>query len=273
LLRKPWFPYDFPTNNMAKIYAIISGKGGAGKTTTAINIGTSLNKLGEDVIIIDGNLTTPNIGISLGAPIVPVTLNHVLNNQAKIEEAIYEHESGTKIIPASLSLKESERINYKRFPEITKRLKKMTNHILIDSAAGLGEEARSAISACDELIIVTNPEMPAVTDALKTIKLAEEMNKPVVGVIITRCCGNKTEMSIQNIKEMLEVPILGIIPEDIAIKESQVLKNSVIHTHPRSKAAKSYIKTSKRLLGDDVRFDNPDATGILGRILKSIGIR
>jgi len=90
---------------MAKIYAIISGKGGVGKTTTTINLGISLNLLGEDVIIIDANLTTPNIGIHLGAPIVPTTINRVLNNQAKLEDAIYEHESGTKIMPASLSLK------------------------------------------------------------------------------------------------------------------------------------------------------------------------
>ena len=68
---------------MAKVYAIISGKGGVGKTTSTINLGTSLNKLGEDVIIIDGNLTTPNIGIHLGAPIVPITLNHILNNIIK----------------------------------------------------------------------------------------------------------------------------------------------------------------------------------------------
>ena len=165
---------------MAKIYAILSGKGGVGKTTTAINLGSSLNYLGEDVIIVDGNLTTPNVGIHLGAPIVPTTLNHVLNGQAKLEDAIYEHESGTKIIPASLSLKESEKINYKRLIEVTKRLKKISNHILIDSAAGLGEEAKSSMYAADEIIIVTNPEMSAVTDALKAIKLSEEMGKPVV---------------------------------------------------------------------------------------------
>ena len=71
---------------MAKIYAIISGKGGVGKTTTSINLASSLNKLGEDVIIVDGNLTTPNVGIHLGAPIVPITLNHVLNGQSRIED-------------------------------------------------------------------------------------------------------------------------------------------------------------------------------------------
>ncbi len=154
---------------MTKIYSIISGKGGVGKTSSTINLGAALNKLGEDVIIVDGNLTTPNIGIHLGAPIVPITLNHVLNNQARIEDAIYEHESGTKVLPASLSLKETEKIDYKKIPEVLRKLKKFTNYVLIDSAAGLGEEARFAILSSDEVIIVTNPEISAVTDALKTI--------------------------------------------------------------------------------------------------------
>ncbi len=258
---------------MTKIYAIISGKGGVGKTTSAINLATSMNHLGEDVIIIDANLTTPNVGIHLGAPIVPITLNHVLNNQAKIEDAIYEHESGTKVMPASLSLKESEKINYKKLIEITRKLKKITDYVLIDSAAGLGEEARSAMDASDEIIIITNPEMSAVTDALKTIKLAEEKNKPITGVIITRYQGKRIEMSIPNIKDMLEVPILGIIPEDDSIKISQIMKNSVIHTHPRSRAAKNYLDTSKRILGQDIPLENPNRLGIIGNFLRTIGLK
>jgi len=257
---------------MAKAYAIISGKGGVGKTTTAINLGTSLNYLGHDVIVVDANLTTPNIGIHLGAPIVPTTINHVLNNKSKFEEAIYEHESGTKIMPASLSLKEAEKINYKRFPELINNLKKITNFVLIDSAAGLGEEARSAIDASDEIIIVTNPEMSAITDALKTIKLAEEKNKQIAGVIITRYRNKPYEMSILNIKDMLEIPILGIIPEDDAVRESQALKNAVIYTHPRSMAAITYVNTSRRILGEDIDLENLKL-GLLGRLMRSIGLR
>jgi len=257
---------------MAKIYAIISGKGGVGKTTTTINLGTSLNYLGEDIVIVDANLTTPNVGIHLGAPIVPITLNHVLSNQAKFEEAIYEHESGTKVMPASLSLRETEKVDYKKLPELMKKLKKITNIILIDAAAGLGEEARAAIDSCDEIIIVTNPEMSAVTDALKTVKLAEEKDKPITGVILTRYKGKPYEMSIPNIRDMLEVPIIGIIPEDDAIKESQALKNAVIHTHPRSRAAKMYFNTSKRLLGEDIDI-NPEKLGVVGKFLQSIGLR
>ena len=74
-----------------RVYVVISGKGGAGKTTSAINLGASINSLGKEVIIVDANLTTPNIGLHLGSPIVPLTLNHVLQSKAKPEEAIYEH--------------------------------------------------------------------------------------------------------------------------------------------------------------------------------------
>ncbi|MEN9626026.1 MAG: hypothetical protein RL557_354 [archaeon] len=258
---------------MTKIYAIISGKGGVGKTTTTINVGTSLNKLGEDVIIVDGNLTTPNIGIHLGAPIVPITLNHALHGQSNIEDAIYEHESGTKIIPASLSLKEIEKIDYKKIPEVIKKLKKLTDHVIIDAAAGLGEEARLSIDAADEIIIVTNAEMSAVTDALKTIKLAEEYNKPVKGFIITRHTGARSEMSIASIQDMLEIPLLGIIPEDHAIKESQALKNAVIYTHPRSRAAQQYIESARRIRGEDIPVRNPNAITFFGIFLQSMGLK
>jgi len=255
---------------MAKIYAIISGKGGVGKTTSTINLGVALNKLGKNIMIIDGNLSTPNIGIHLGTPIVPITINHVLDGQAKLEDAIYEHESGTKIILASLSIKESEKINYRKFSDITKKLRKIADHILIDSAAGLGKETKAIMSISDEMILITNPEMAAVTDALKTIKLAEEMNKSIKGVIITKYTGDKTDMPISNIKEMLEIPILGIIPQENSIRESQSKKNSVISTHPKSWATKTYFNTSKRLLGEDIKFRMKQSRGIFSVFLRKI---
>jgi septum site-determining protein MinD len=247
----------FKEFKMSKVYAVISGKGGVGKTTAAINLGTTLNYLGEDVTVVDANLSTPNIGIHLGAPIVPINLNHILNNQANLEDAIYEHEDGMKVMPASLSLKDAKKANLKKLPKIIKNLKKITNHILIDCAAGLGREAKSAIKAADEILIVTNPEMSAVTDALKTIKLAQELNKPVKGVIITRYKGNRLDMSISNIKDMLEIPILGIIPEDINIRKSHILKNPVFHTHPKSRASRTFLDTSRRLLGEELPMKIP----------------
>src|SRR3989344_7495282 len=93
---------------MSKFILITSGKGGVGKTTAAVNLATAMNYFDEDVTLVDVNLTTPNVGLHLGAPVVPVTLNHVLSGKADLVDAIYEHESGAKVIPASLSIKDLE---------------------------------------------------------------------------------------------------------------------------------------------------------------------
>lgn len=235
---------------MTKVITITSGKGGVGKTTTSINLGMALNHFGKDVIIVDANLSTPNIGLHLGAPIVPISLNHVLSNKAKIEEAIYQHESGTKVIPSSLSVKELKNINISKLKETIKKLKKMTDFIILDSAAGLGEESKITLEVADEILIVTNPEIPAVTDALKTYKLAEELKKHVMGIIVTRKKNSKGEMPLSNIEDMLELPIISIIPEDKNIPLSVYFKNAIIHTHPKSKASKAYRKLAARILGN-----------------------
>jgi len=231
---------------------INSGKGGVGKTTTAINLGVSLNKLKMEVIIVDANLNTPNIGLQLGAPIVPITLNHVLKGKAEIEDAIYEHHSGTKIVPSSLSIKELTKFNVKKLPEITQALGKLCDYVIIDSAAGFGEEVIAVLECADEIIIVTNPEMPAVTDALKAVKVAREMGKEINGVIVTRHADAKYEMPLSSIKSMLEAQIIGVVPEDKAVKEALNLRDAVSHTHPRSRVARKYLEIARKVNGEMV---------------------
>jgi len=240
---------------MQKVIVITSGKGGVGKTTTAINLGAAMNYFGKDILVIDGNLTTPNVGLHLGSPELPVTLNHILLEKASVEEAIYEHGSGIKIIPSSISLKELKKIRPEKLKDFKKDFENFSDIILVDSAAGLGIEAMSAIKLADELIVVTNPEMPAITDALKVIKLAEEINKPVLGVIITRVRKNSTELSPETVKEMLESPILGMVPEDITIQKSLSLKDAVVHTNPKSKSARAYKEIAAKLLEIDYDSD------------------
>jgi septum site-determining protein MinD len=235
---------------MARIITIVSGKGGTGKTTTAINLGAALNKLNKSVIVVDANLNTPNIGIHLGSPVVPLTLNHVLRGKAEPQEAVYEHQSGMKIMPSSLSVQELTRFNTKKLPEVVIKLTKMADYIIIDSAAGFGEELMDTLRASDEIIIVTNPEMLAVTDALKTIRVARGMGKNVRGVIVTKTRGKSFEMSFPSIKSMLETPIIGTIPEDDCVKESLNQRDAVVHTHPRSKAAKKYNSIAMKISGE-----------------------
>jgi septum site-determining protein MinD len=239
---------------MKKMIVITSGKGGVGKTTTAINLAAAMNHFGKDILIIDGNLTTPNIGIHLNSPEVPINLNHVLMKKADPFEAIYEHESGLKIMPSSLSIRELKRIKPEKIQDFKEDFKKISDYIIVDSAAGLGKEALSVMEMADELIIVTNPEMPAITDALKAIKMAEQMKKSVMGVIITRVKRNDIEMQPDTVKDMLEIPILGMVPEDFAVQQALSKKDAVIHTHPKSKAARAYKEIAANLL--NVEYDS-----------------
>lgn len=239
---------------MKKLIVITSGKGGVGKTTTAINLGAAIKYFGKDVLIIDGNLTTPNVGIHLNSPEVPINLNHVLTGKAEPFEAVYQHESGLKIMPSSLSIKELRKVKPEKIKDFKEDFRKMSDYIIVDSAAGLGNEALSTIEMADELIVVTNPEMPAIADALKAIKMAEQMKKIILGVIVTRVKKNDMEMAPQTVKEMLEAPILGMIPEDSSIQHALSLKNAVLHTHPKSKASRAYKEIAAKLL--NVEYDS-----------------
>ena len=195
------------------------------------------------------------MGLHLGAPIVPVNLNHVMQGKAKVGDAIYEHDSGTKVIPSSLSVKELRKINPDKLKDVAKKLRSMADFVILDSAAGLGDEAVAAIEAADELIIVTNPEITAVTDALKAVKLAGELGKKVRGVIVTRVSGNQHEMSISNVKEMLDLPVLGVVPEDKKILASLRYKDAVIHLYPYTKSALAYKKIAAKIAG--VNYKDP----------------
>ncbi len=256
---------------MAKIIVITSGKGGVGKTTTAINLASAMNYFGENVLVIDGNLSTPNIGIHLDSPEVPINLNHVLKNDADVVEAVYEHESGLKILPSSLSIKELKKTNPKNLKKYVKDFKEVSDWIIVDSAAGLGDEASSTIEIADELIIVTNPEMPALTDALKTLKLAEQHKKSIRGVIVTRVKKDKIELEPEVVKEMLEADVLGMIPEDEHVKKSIREKNPVVHLHPKSNAARAYKEIAASIIGVD--YDSKkDRDHAIKRFFKKIGL-
>ncbi len=255
---------------MPKIIVITSGKGGVGKTTTAINLGAAMNYFGKDVLILDANLSTPNVGLHLGSPEVPINLNHILSGKADVFEGVYEHESGIKIIPSSLSVKELSRLKPERLLRYKKDFKKVADIIIVDCAAGLGNEASCAIKLADEVILVTNPEMPALTDALKTLKVAEQFNKPITGVIVTKVKKDDIELQPATVKDMLEAPILGMVPEDDSVRESLNMKNAVVHTHPKSNAARAYKEIAAQLLG--VEYDSEeDREKLLAKILSFLG--
>ena len=240
---------------MTRIITITGGKGGSGKTSSAINIASALNYFGKKSIVVDANLTTPNIGLHLGAPIVPVTLHDILKGKNHITESIYVHTSGIRVILSSISLNALKNVDPEKLELVIQDLHGESDFIILDSAAGLGREALAAIKASEEVIILTNPEISAVTDALKTIKLSKELGKDILGVVVNKTNPKNMDMSLENIEAMLETQIIGVIPEDRAMKFATARKDSVVNMYPDSPSSVSYKKLAAHL--SNLNFEEP----------------
>ncbi|MCK5594294.1 MAG: cell division ATPase MinD [Candidatus Aenigmarchaeota archaeon] len=232
---------------MTEIISIISGKGGVGKTTLVSNLAVSLTKTNAKVLVIDGNVTGANLGIHLGVPSVyPVSLNDVLNKNAFITQAIYRHSSGFNIIPASLN---SLGANSQALKHMLYDILGNYDFILIDAAAGVNKEMTSAIEASDSCIIITNPELSALSNALLAKKIAEKHNIPIKGVVINKITNDKYEVQTKDITEFLELPIIGTINDHRKVRESIAIGKPIIEHRPRNSSSYSIRCISHKIAG------------------------
>ena len=240
---------------MTRIIGVVSGKGGVGKTTMVANLGMALAKMGRNVVILDANLTTPSLGLHLGLPLYPVTLHDVLKGRANIKDAIYMHESGVKIIPAGISLRDMRGVDSKDLPNALLDLLGSAEIVLLDASAGFGRETLAAIEAADEIVIVTNPEISAVTDALKASKIAEQLGTKVTGLILNHVTGKNYEMSTRDIMGMLDnVTLIGEVPEDSEVQKAVALRMPVVRNNPKSAASNKIMRIAASLVGEEDNF-------------------
>jgi septum site-determining protein MinD len=258
---------------MTKFFVIASGKGGVGKTTTAINLASALNSFGREVILVDANLSTPNVGIYLGSSKVPISLHDVISGEKHITEAMYLHRNGLKVIPASISVEAIKDIEPNLLEKYLVELSGKAEIVIIDSAAGLGNETLAGIKSGDEVIIITTPDLASVTDALKTIKLCEKHNKKIFGVIINKVKEDDFEMAKENIEYILENPVIAMIPEDDKVRQSHYLKNPVTYSHPNSPASVGFKKLASKILGEKYVESIEKEDSIFDYVLKSIGLK
>jgi len=240
---------------MTRLILLTSGKGGVGKTTLTSNLATALAQFGENVIAMDVNLTAPNLGLHLGLHLVPRTLHDVLRGESRLQDAIYPHPLGFKVIPAGLGLNDIKGVDAGRLPEISFSLLGKADYVIMDGAPSLGREAMSALSASDEIIIVTNPNLPAVTDALKILKISQESNIKVIGAVVNRISGSKHELKSEQIKEMLGVPIISEIPEDDNVALSISVKKPLVEYMPNSPASIEIKRLAALLTGK--KYEKP----------------
>jgi len=245
-----------------RFIGVISGKGGVGKTTIVANLGAILCKLKKDVVIIDCNVTTSHLSLSLGMYYCPITLNNILRGEKNIFDAIYDHPSGMKIVPASLHLRELEGVDITKLKEAIKDLKGKVDIVLLDASPGLGREAYAAIHASEELMFVTNPNIPAATDIIRCKEIIKDFNKKSVGIVLNMVNRKDYELTKREVEMLTELPVIASISNDRNIPKSLAHGTPVVIFKPKAKSSKELTKLARWLIGEKER-------GFFSRLLKA----
>lgn len=236
---------------MTRVIGVISGKGGVGKTTLVANLGAVLSqKFKKNVVIVDCNLTTSHLSLSLGMYYCPITINNILRDEKNIMEALYDHSSGMKIIPASLHLRELVGVDIAKINNYLKELKGKVDIIILDSSPGLDREAYATIRASEEIIFVTNPNILAVSDIIKCKEAITEIGKKPIGVVVNMVNKKDYELTKKEVEILTEMPVIATIPQDKNIPKSLARKTPVVMLKPKSKASKEIIKLAGLVIGE-----------------------
>lgn len=233
---------------MTKFIAFVSGKGGAGKTTTTLNVGQALTTLGKKVVLVDANLVTPNLAIQLGFMNPEGTLNKFLRKEKNLKEITYLHESGLSLIPASPSYSEFQKTNPQKIVEIFEHLDNVADFVLVDAPSGLGYEVNEVLKHSDEAVLIVNPTLSSVMDALKTIHLAKSHHNFIQGIVLNMTNRGRNELKPEQIEGILNYPILANIKTDRKIRKSTYLQTPLNYLYPRSRSAKQFRQVAEHLL-------------------------
>lgn len=232
---------------MAKFIAVMGGKGGVGKTTHAINLGMAILKEGGDVIVIEGNFDSPSLGINLGVNYSPVTINDLILDDSVLLKAIFEHESGLKIIPADLACAHKE-IDYDSLFRNLQELHLHADYVIVDGSSGLSHNTKQLFRLCDEVFIVSGPDNASVLEAKRLIDLAKKLKKPITGLVINKYKKSKYLIPKEKIQDFLGLPALSVIPEDFRFFKALHNKKPYVYMFPKKKTSKKYVELAKRLL-------------------------
>jgi septum site-determining protein MinD len=234
---------------MVRVYTLASGKGGTGKTTVTVNLGTSLAQLGKETYIMDADIGMANLGLVIGLEDVPITLHEVLAGKANIKDAIYAGPGGVKVVPSGISLQGFQQADPEKLKDVLKDLIDRCDYLLIDAPAGISRDGVIPLAIADDVILVVNPELSSIVDALKTKILTEVVGGHVLGAILNRAGIEKTEAVSQKMEKVLGVKVIGTIPEDPNIRKAASFKTPIVIKYPESGASVAFKRIAAQMAG------------------------
>ncbi|WP_225333304.1 nucleotide-binding protein [Halomicrobium urmianum] len=225
---------------MVEAFAVASGKGGTGKTTSTLALGMALSA-DYDVTVVDADTGMANLLFHAGLSEVDVTLHDVLGGEAPVEAATYER-FGMTVVPCGTSLDGFRDADAARLREVVATLAADTDVILLDSAAALG--SRSAvlpIVLADRVVVVLQPTIPSLSDALKVQEYATSYGTGVAGVLFNKV---REDDAIDRVAEQseryFEGPTLATVPAHEAAREARRAGRPLLAHAPDSPPAEAF---------------------------------
>lgn len=266
---------------LAKIIVVTSGKGGVGKTTTSAAISSGLALKGHKTVVVDFDIGLRNLDIIMGCERrVVYDFVNVINGEASLNQALIKDKRIPElyILPASQT-RDKDALTLEGVERVLKDLSAEFDYIVCDSPAGIETGALMAMHFADHAIVVTNPEVSSVRDSDRILgilasktKRAIDNNSPVQEhLLLTRYDPERVEkgemLSVEDVKEILAIPLIGVIPESKAVLKASNTGTPVI-LDEHSDAGLAYQDAIARFLGESrpMRFIQSERKGILRRL-------
>ena len=242
-----------------RVFAVISGKGGVGKTNVSVNLSVSLAESGKNVVLLDADLGLANVDVILGLQ-SQFNLSHVLSGEKSLREVMIEGPGGIKVIPASSGLQNMADLSQaeqggliRAFSEIDKDL----DVLVVDTAAGISSSVVNFTRACQEIVVVVCDEPASLTDAYAFIKL---LNRDY-GIYNFQILTNQVEgiQQGQNLYKKLcrvtdryldvTLQFMGAVPYDECLRKAVQKQSPVLHSYPSSPSARAFRDLARKIEG------------------------
>lgn len=269
------------TKKSARIVVVTSGKGGVGKTTTSASFATGLALRGYKTVVIDFDIGLRNLDLIMGCERrVVYDFVNVISGDASLHQALIKDKNCDNLfVLAASQTKDKDALTEEGVGKVLDDLRKDFDFIVCDSPAGIEKGAFMALYFADEALVVTNPEVSSVRDSdrilgilsSKAKRSVESQEKIKEHLVITRYNPDRVEsgdmLSIQDIEDILRIPVLGIIPESKDVLQASNTGTPAINLKDTN-VSEAYTDLVARFLGEEkpMRFISAQKKGILKRI-------
>ena len=237
---------------MGEVIAVLSGKGGTGKTSVCAGIATALARNGQSVLCIDCDVGLRNLDISLGlADTAPLSFLDVCDGGAKLQDlAPHPLFPSLRFLTAPPN-RSIESIDPNRFAAMVAEARSAFDYVLLDAPAGVDAGFRLTSASADRILLVTGPDPAAIRDAGRTGQLLELMGKNQVKLIVNRINPKLVAtmaLTVDDVMDDAGLPLIGIVPDDANVVLAAAFGKPLI-TYTKKGAAAACKRIASRIQG------------------------